>query len=279
MKQLYLKTIFVITAFVLAVFFIVIILLRNPQQPATTSSISSSTTTVSTTSIVAQQTPQRINGAKVPDGWYTHQTYGMENERTVLSRTKDLPNTPSVEQIGISDMTTSLTPEDFASHQGAGIPVDSPDVQSSWGIYQGHKTLSVTSTAGGVAQWLVYVFGGQTVYEFALSPNDQTNSNLAQDRTDFWKVITYYTQDSSFEKLSREETQQNCKTFTVPSGQEPTIQAEPETGYVVVAFTKDGKKNYTFLNFNDNLSLCAPNAQQLLLNTKDEMSKRSALVQ
>lgn len=164
---------------------------------------------LSSTNSVATSTVQApISAAKVPDGWYEHQASGMDNAITVLSRTKDLPNTSTAEQIQISSMETSLSPEDFIPKQGlVGGSLNSPDAQWSWGIYQGHKTFSMTITANGTAQWFVYVFGGHTVYEFTLSPNGQSNPNLAQDRTDFWEVITYYTQQPSFEKLSRIETQ------------------------------------------------------------------------
>ncbi|MBA3789026.1 hypothetical protein H0X32_01365 [Patescibacteria group bacterium] len=219
--------------------------------------------------------PTPISAAKVPDGWHSHETYGMENAITVLSKTTELPNNPNIEQIAISKMTTSLAPEDFITRQAGGDapPDNTPEYHSSWGIYKGHKTLSVTSTAGGVAQWFVYVFGGTTVYEFTLAPNDAKNPNLAQDRTDFWRVITYYVQESSFGKLARTETQQNCKTTTLPENQERNVQTDPEDGYVVASYLEDDKTKYVFLNYNDDLSQCTPSVKEFLQHTKESAAK------
>ena len=198
----------------------------------------------------------------------------MDHAITVLSRTKDTTTGTTTEQISISSVDTSLTPEDFIPKQGlVGGSLNSPDAQWSWGIYQGHNTFSMTITANGTSQWFVYVFGGQTVYEFTLSPNDQSNPNLAQDRTDFWKVITYYTQQSSFEKLSRTETQENCKAVTLPDDQAHNVQVDPETGYVVANFTQDGKIKYVFLNYNDDLSQCTPSVSKLLEDVKESAGK------
>lgn len=260
------KTIIGIVIVALAALISITISILKPRQPRENTS--------SNGDITAQQAPKRIEGVKVPDGWYTHQTYGIDHAITALSRTKDFPGTPAIEQIGISIMTTSLTPEDFISRQGGGnTPPDSPDVQWSWGIYQGHKTFSMTVTVGGAAQWFVYLFGGHTVYEFTLSPNDQSNPNLAQDRMDFWKVITYYAQDPSFKQFSREETERNCRTIALPEGQAYSVQAESKTGYVVVNFTQDGKRKYAFLNYNDEPSQCAPDIGRLLSSTKNKMDK------
>ena len=223
---------------------------------------------------ITPQKPHQIEGDQVPDGWYTHKTYGIDHEITVLSRTKALPNGSATEQIAISDMDTSLSPEDFIPRQGfVGGSLDSSNAEWSWGIYHGHKTFSMTIVANDVAQWFVYLFGGDTVYEFILSPNDQNNPNLAQDRTDFWKVITYYAQDPSFGRLTREETLQNCKTITLPEDKAYSVQAEPETGYVVVNFTQGGKRKYAFFNYNDDLSQCASDIEQLLSNTKNKMDR------
>jgi hypothetical protein len=227
------------------------------------------------TSAQRTATPQLpISAAKVPDGWYSHDTYGMDRAITVLSRTEDLPTGTTTGQITVSSTDTSLSPEDFILKQGlVGGSLDSPNAQWSWGIYQGHKTFSMTVAANGSAQWFVYVFGGHTVYEFALSPNDQSNPNLAQDRTDFWKVITYYAQKPSLEKLSRIETQQNCKTITLPEDQEHNIQVDPENGYVVANFIQDGKNKYVFFNYNDDLSQCAAGVSKLLEGVKGSASK------
>jgi len=250
----------------LAALISVTISILKPRQPRENTS--------SNGDITAQQAPKRIEGVKVPDGWYTHQTYGIDHAITVLSRTKDLPHSLTIEQIGISVMETSLVPEDFIPRQGAvGGNLTSPDAQWSWGIYQGHKTFSMTFIAGSVPQWFVYLFGGSKVYQFNLSPNDQTNPNLARNRTDFWKVITYYAQDPLFERLSREETQRNCRTIALPEGQAYSVQAEPETGYVVVDFTEDDKRKYAFLNYNDELSQCTPDIGRLLSRTKNKMEK------
>lgn len=272
MKRLNFKIVFSVVFLIL----IVVIVTMTLMQKSRTSQESvspKSNAAANTTPAPAQQVSQAIEGVKVPDGWYAHQTYGMENEITVLSRTKELPNNPAVEQISVSNMNTSLSPEDFISRQnmGAGTP-DASNVDWSWGIYKGHKTFSVVSS-GDAPQWFVYVFGGHTVYEFTLSPNDQTNPNLEQDRADFWKVITYYMQDPSFELLSRDETLNNCKVVTLPNYQEPTIQVEPETGYVVINFTEDGKKTYVFFNVNDDLPNCTPSVKTLLSNIKDQMPK------
>jgi hypothetical protein len=275
MEKLNRKVILGMVTIVLIAFVVISVSKWKSQEPQGNISSSVATTT-STTTIRVQTTQSPIEGVNVPDGWYTHKTYGIDHEITVLSRTKDAPKTLATEQIGISITTSSLTPEDFIPRQGlVGGLLDSPDAQWSWGIFQGHKTFSMTVTANGIAQWFVYVFGGNTVEEFTLSPNDKTNPNLEKDRIDFWKVITYYAQDSSFEKLSREETRNNCKTVTLPSDQEPTIQAEPDTGYVVTSFVKDGKKTYSFFNFNDDLSSCTPSVKTLLKNTKAQMSSKA----
>lgn len=275
----YIKISFSIAVIALVVLCLTIISTRHVPLQSNSSAVASSTTSVPTstssnTNTVVQKSAAKIEGIKVPSGWYTHQTYGMDNRMTVLSRTRELPNNPNIKQIDISDMTTPLTPEDFISHQGVvSGSLNSPDAEWSWGIYEGHKTFSITLSSNGVSQWFVYVFGGHTVYEFTLSPNDQTNPNLENDRADFWKVITYYVQNPSFEKLSRTETQQNCAMFTMPTDQEPTIQADPETGYAVVNFTKDGKKTYVFLNFNDDISQCTPSVAQILTTIKTQMRK------
>lgn len=220
------------------------------------------------------QSPQIIKGVQVPDGWYARKTQGFEGASTVLTRTED-PLTATAEQIEISLMETLLTPEDFIPRQGiVGGSLDSQSSQWGWGVYQGHKTFSMTLAYGGVQQWFAYLFGGDKVYQFRFSPNDQTNPNLVQDRISFWEVITYYARDTSFEKLSREETQQNCKTEILPESQENIVQAEPETGYVAISTTKENKKEYIFLNFNDDLSQCMPGIKQLLSNIKTSMGKR-----
>jgi hypothetical protein len=221
-----------------------------------------------------QKTFSPIEGVKVPNGWYTHQTYGIDHEMTVLSRTQELPKTLNAEQISISDMATSLSPEDFIPRQGlVGGSLDSPNADWNWGIYKGHKTFSMTVGANETSRWFVYVFGGQRVQEFTLTPNTKTNPNLEKDREDFWNVITYYAQDASLEKLSRIETQNNCETVILPSDQEPVIQADPETGYVVVSFIKDAKRTYAFFNFNDDISRCTSGVSTLLSNTHAHMRK------
>ena len=231
-------------------------------------------TSIPKTSTDTSTQPPPISAAKVPDGWYSHETNGMDHVITLLSRTTDASTGTTTEQISISSVDTSLNPEDFIPKQGlVGGSLNSPDAQWSWGIYQGHKTFSMTITANGTAQWFVYVFGGHTVYEFTLSPNNQGNPNLAQDRTDFWKVITYYAQQPSLEKLSRTETLQNCKTTTLPEDQEHNMQADPETGYVVANFTQGGKTKYVFLNYNDDLSQCTPSVSKLLENVKGSAGK------
>ena len=235
----------------------------------------------STTSntINVQQPPPRIEGVQIPDGWHTHETRGLEGTSTVLTRTKNL-SASTAEQIGISILETSIAPEYFIPRQGiVGGNLDLPDAQWSWGIYQGHKTFSMTLISGGAQRWFVYLFGGNKVYQFNLSPNDQTNPNLAQDRVDFWKIITYYAEDPSFKLLSHEETQQNCRTIILPEDQAYSIQAEPETGYVVVNFTEDGKRKYAFLNYNDDLSRCTPGTAQLLSSTKNKMNKIQSSVE
>lgn len=260
MERLNRKTILGIAVIMLATLFVVTTFVWKSQEDTTSNTIN-------------VQSPPRIEGVQIPNGWYTHETRGLEGTSTVLTRAKNLPD-GAAEQVGISIMETQLTPEDFIPRQGVvGGNLDSRDARWSWGIYQGHKTFSMTLAPGGVQQWFVYIFGGDKIYQFVFSPNDQTNSNLAQDRTDFWKVITYYAQNPSFERLSREETQQNCKMISLPEGQEYNIQAEPETGYVVVSFTKDNKKKYAFLNFNDDLSQCTPGIKQLLSSTKTQMNK------
>lgn len=242
---------------------------QKQQEIISSNTVTGSSNTSGTTATNGQPTPTQIVGVKVPDGWYSNQTYDIDHKMTVLSRTKELPMALDAEQIGISDMTTSLSPEDFITRQGlVGGSLDSPNADWDWGIYKGHKTFSMTVSANGTSHWFVYIFGGQRVQEFTLTPNDKTNSNFEKDRDDFWKVITYYAQESSFEKLSREETQSNCKTISLPSDQEPIIQAEPETGYVGANYVKDGKKTYTFFNFNDDFSKCTPSVKTLLTNTK-----------
>ncbi len=231
-------------------------------------------TSIPKTSSDISTQPSPISAVKVPNGWYSHNTNGIDHIITLLNRTTDAHASTTTEQISISSVDTSLKPEDFISKQGlVGGSLNSPDAQWSWGIYQGHKTFSMTITANGTAQWFVYVFGGQTVYEFTLSPNNQSNPNLAQDRTDFWKVITYYAQKPSLGKLSRTETQQNCKTTTLPEDHEHNMQANPETGYVVANFTQDGKTQYVFLNYNDDLSQCTPSISKLLENVKRSAGK------
>ena len=94
-----------------------------------------------------------ISAAKVPDGWYSHETNGMEHAITVLSRTKDATTT---EQISISSVDALLSPDDFMLKQGlVGGSPNSPNAQWSWGIYQGYKTFSMTITANDTAQWFV----------------------------------------------------------------------------------------------------------------------------
>lgn len=270
MKQPHFKTILSVALFVvLVIFAAVMILKKEPQE------IPSSDTNITSNSATNTTAPPKIEGVKVPDGWYSHQASGIDHEMTVLTRTKELPKTLDAEQIEISNMTTSLSPEDFIPRQGlVGGSLDSPNADWSWGIYKGHKTFSMTVSVNGTSHWFVYVFGDQKVQGFTLTPNDKTNPNLEKDREDFWKVITYYSQDSSFDKLSREETQNNCETISLPSDQEPIIQAEPETGYVVANYTKDGKKSYTFFNFNDDLSKCTPSVKTLLTNTKAQMANK-----
>lgn len=273
MKSLNFKLVLGVAFLIIAAFFIVVFSSKNELPKPQADTLSNSGATASTTIKNVQTVQSPIEGVKVPDGWYSHETYGIDHAITVLSRTNELPKNLSTEQISISKMTTSLSPEQFAPHEG--VVADDPTGQSwSWGIYKGHKTFSLTST-GDVAQWSVYVFGGDTVYEFSLSPNDTSNSNLEKDRENFWKVITYYVQDSAFEKLPREETQSNCKIVTLTSNQEPVIQAEPDTGYVALNFIKDGKKTYTFLNFNDDLSQCTPNIEAVLTKTKVQMSNKA----
>jgi len=275
MKQLNFKVILGGVLPVLVVFVAAMFWTKEPQKPQEITSPNNNDTT-STTATNVQLTQPQIEGVKVPDGWYSNQTYGIDHEMTVLSRTKELPKTLDVEQIGISDMTTSLSPEDFISRQGlVGGGLDSPNAGWNWGIYKGHKTFSMTVSANGTSHWFVYIFGGQRVQEFTLTSNDKTNLNLEKDREDFWEVITYYAQNPSFEKLSRTETQQNCATVHLTEDQKSNMQAEPETGYVAVNFTQDNKRKYAFFNYNDDLSQCTPNVKTLLENVKNSAEKLS----
>lgn len=220
-----------------------------------------------------QQVPPHVDGVQVPNGWHSHETRGMEGITTVLTRSEDASISPNDEQISISSIETSLTPEDFVPRQGVlGGSIGAPGTQSGWGIYQGHKTFSITFSSEGVQKWAVYVFGGDKVYSFILSPNGDTNPNLNKDREDFWKVITYYAQLPSFEKLSRVETQENCKNVILPADQENDVQAEPENGYVVVNFMQESKNTYAFFNYNDDLSVCTESVRKVLLNTKTHMN-------
>jgi hypothetical protein len=256
MKQPYFKIILGVMVCVLIIFTVRIILTNAPQDitPSDTNTIVND----------VQQNPLGIEGVKVPEGWYSHQTYGVDHESTLLSRTKEFPNNLAVEQIGISELTTSLSPENYITSQGGSL--DGSNVDWIWGIYKGHKTLSVVGV-GEVAQWFVYVFGDETIYVLSLSPNDNTNPNLEKDRDDFWKVITYYAQQPSFEKLSRAETQQNCKTVDLPED-ERDMQVESETGYVVFNLMQDNKRKYVFFNYNDDLSQCTSSVKTFLENVK-----------
>lgn len=268
-KQAYFKTIIsVALLIVLMILVAVMILKKEPQE------IPSPYTNVTSDSVTNTSAQPQIEGDKVPEGWYTHETYGMASGITVLSRTKELPNDPTAERINISTVWTSLSPEDFIPRQGlVGGSLNSSNADWSWGVYKGHETFTMTVNADDAAYWFVYVFGGGTVYEFTLSPNNETNPNLEKDREDFWKVITYYVQQPSFEKLLRTETQQNCKTAILSGEQERNIQVEPETGYVVVNYIEGNKRKYVFFNYNDDLSQCEQNLKTFLENAKKSAKK------
>lgn len=198
------------------------------------------------------------------------------SKHVVLTKHEDLPQrNPSdapydTPQITVSEWNISVSPEQKVQQEGLGTSdgIDAGMDAGRWSTYEGHKMFAITLQEGGDA---VLLFGSDTMYEF-------TFVGESTDRTDLWKVITYYADDPAFPTISREETRTSCKTHNLPPGQEYDIQVDPETGYVTLGYwlgTPGGntQESYLFLHYDDDLSQCSPDVAKILTSAKQGADK------
>lgn len=217
-----------------------------------------------------------ISAAKVPDGWYSHQSSGYDGEETILTKTPGLPkadpsNYAYGEHIAVVERYTSLTPEEYLK-QTVYMNLDNSSVEfARWGTLYGRKMFSIgfTNPNDGSKEQSIYLFGDDQFILVNLYPDKQEN------RAAFQQVVNYYAQ--TLPMISREETQASCKTHDLPPGQEYDIQTDSETGYVTLGYwlgtPGDTQESYLFLNYNDDLSQCSPDIGKILSSARQGGNK------
>lgn len=217
-----------------------------------------------------------VSAAKVPEGWYSHQSAGYDGGETILTKTKDLPkadpnNYGYGEHIAIVERDIGISPEEYVKWPW---PTDAPGIHyAAWGTLFGRKMFSTgfTDANDGSKQQSMYLFGDGHVIMVNLYPDKQEN------RAAFQQVVNYYAQ--TLPMIPRTETFQACKTVNLPPGQEYDIMGDPETGYVTVGYWPNSEPGmgtmatYAFLNYNDDLSQCTSSVKKELERAKVSASK------
>lgn len=235
-----------------------------PSTPSTTATASSTITSIP------------VSTAQVPEGWYSHQSAGYDGGETILTKTKDLPkadpnNYGYGEHIAIVERDIGISPEEYVKWPW---PTDAPGIHyAAWGTLFGRKMFSTgfTNANDGSKQQSIYLFGDGHVIMVNLYPDKQEN------RGAFQQVVNYYVQ--TLPMISRDETRSACKTINLPPGQEYDIMSDPETGYVTVGYWPHSSpgtstpETYAFLNYNDDLSQCSPDAAKILTTAKQGADK------
>lgn len=113
-----------------------------------------------------------------PSGWYSHHIKDIGPQFILYTRSSTLPNLGATEgtawgeQIDVDVATTTLSPEDYITHEG----FDGPEGQifeSGWGTLDDFRLFTIRGQgAEGELFKAKFLFTSGTVYSFNLYPDD-----------------------------------------------------------------------------------------------------------